>query len=118
MDDDKLGLGTEEVAPFSRAVLMLVRQVQRAKTREERIEAMMALAAQFADDHDETDETATDDYHEYIDEYLRVRLQFQQTAMRLARLAVDLVQTYAKQQNITLEEAMQKMGDDAARVFN
>ena len=75
----------------------------------------MALANQFTAEHDATDESASEDYHVVLDDFVAARLNYQQQAMRLGRLAVDLVQMYAKHNNTTVDEVAEQAKEPAQR---
>jgi len=79
-------------ASYSPAFLRLYAKVKQAKTPEERGNLMVALATQFNREHDVTDPVLNDGYHDYFEEFARARLKFQQTAVRLARLAMHEVE--------------------------
>lgn len=71
---------------------MLYRKVQKATNPDQRAEAMMALASQFAAEHDLLDHEITDDFHEYVEDYVRKRMEFQQASLRLARVAMQVIE--------------------------
>lgn len=77
--------------PFSQTTLDLFRQVQNAKTKEDRKRLIMELGEQFASEYDPSDESATDDYHNYFDEFVQAKLVYDQARMRVGRLAAHLI---------------------------
>jgi hypothetical protein len=78
--------------PYSKVVLKLCKQISITTSVEDRAQLMLQLASKFHMDNDPTDAHLTDQYHEYFDDYERARLEFQQTALRLARLAITEVE--------------------------
>jgi len=89
MTDDKNQLPT---SPYSKATLRLCRQIEEAKTKEDKVQLMLQLAARYQAEHDPTDAGLNDTFHDFFEEYERARLLFQQAAFRLARLAMSEVQ--------------------------
>lgn len=96
--------------PWSKETLALVHKIQQAKTKEERGNLMVTLANRVVAENDPTDESATDDYHAVIEEFEQARLRYQQAALRVARLTVDLVQQYASANDTTVEDVAQVVG--------
>lgn len=111
-------LVVDDDLPWSGETLALVRKIQEAKTKEERGNLMLALAGRVAAENDPTDETATDDYHGVVEEFEKARLRYQQTALRLARLTVDLVQQYAASKDSTVEDVTTAVQQQTNRVLN
>lgn len=101
-NDDDSGRGIDdtpsesgpEPPPISQRVLDLYRKARRAKTREERANVMLAMAEAFTKEHDFTDFEATDDWHAYIEDFESVRLQYERSALRLARLLLNTLDEY------------------------
>ena len=89
-------------SPFSDKTLQIVTRIHEATSPEERSNLFMALAAQFQQDHDLTDAGVDDMYHEYFEDYQRCRLEFQQAALRLGRLALNEVESVHKANHIPL----------------
>lgn len=79
-----------EDLPFSKRLLDMHREFSGA-TRERKLELAQELAALFASEHDATDYSATDDYHQYFEEYFQAKLRYEQESLRLARLAANLI---------------------------
>ncbi len=94
--------------PFSDEVLRLVQQIKSTRTKSERMGLMAELALTFAEEHDETDESATDLYHDFIDEYRQAQVSYQQAALRLARLAVQCVDVVLDENQTSIEEVIEK----------
>jgi len=122
MADDEQGGGIaqkiDEDLPWTEGTLALVHKIQQAKTKEERGNLMVALANRIATENDSTDETATDDYHDVIDDFCQARLRYQQSALRVARLTVDLVQRYADAKDTTVEKVTEQIGARTTSVLN
>jgi hypothetical protein len=70
---------------------------------------MLALALAFTEEHDFTDFTATDDWHSYIEDFERDKLQYERSALRLARLVCNTLDEY-------YEGAEEEDGDPAPAV--
>lgn len=96
----------ENEVPFSENMLRLYRQVQTARTREERQQAMMAFAGAVSQEHDPTDHSASEVYHDYIEAFDKAQLEFHQQGMRLARMATDCMDQYFVESEATLEEVL------------
>lgn len=90
----------ENEAPFSENLLQLYRQVQTARTREERQQAMMAFANAVSQEHDPTDHSASEVYHDYIEAFDKAQMEFHQHGMRLARMAVDCMDHYFAENDV------------------
>lgn len=108
--DDNTGLdsvGAGEL-PVSPRVLALYKQIRQTQSKAERAQLMMELAAIFAAEHDPTDDTATDDFHGYLEEYEQAKLRFQQAGLRVARLAMDCIDTYAESTGRPIEEVVNR----------
>ncbi len=88
----------------SEKLLDLYRQVQKAKTKEERRRLMTLLGEQFAAEHDDSDETATDDVHGYFEALAQAKLAYEQAALRVGRLAADCVSTFLKEREVPAAE--------------
>jgi hypothetical protein len=96
-DDDRDNedeLDPPEPPPVSARVLDLYRQACQAKSQKGRARAMLALAIAFTEEHDFTDFTATDDWHAYIEDFEHVRLQYERSALRLARLICNTLEEF------------------------
>jgi len=52
---------------------------------------MLTLAAQFDLEHSLLDDGYNENYHSYFEEYEEARMHFQHTALRLARLALSVI---------------------------
>lgn len=92
-------------APYSKATLHLCRQIEEAKSKEERAQLMLQLAARFHQEHDPTDAELNDHYHSFFEEYEHARMSFQQAAFRLARLAMSEVQGAFETGRLSPEES-------------
>lgn len=103
MDEDDKHKGPE-APPFSHETLVLYQRLQQATSKEERARLTVELAARFAAEYDSADATATDDFHLYFDEYEKARLEYQQKAMRVGRLASDLIKQFLEATPTTVEE--------------
>lgn len=99
------GAPLDEV-PFSENLMRLYRQVQTARTREERQQAMMAFASAVSQEHDHTDHSASEVYHDYIEAYDKAQLEFVQQGMRLARMAADCMERYFSENEVSVDEAL------------
>lgn len=93
---------TPTKSPFSEKMLRIVAKVRETESPEERANLLMALAAVFAQEHDPTDEDVDDMYHNFFEEYQRSRLEFQQAAIRLGRLAMSEVSMHLQKHDIPL----------------
>jgi hypothetical protein len=80
--------------PYSDNLLRLVTKMRSTVNPEEKANLMLTLASLFLSEHDFADEDITDDYHAYFEEYQAARLRFQQAAFRVARLALQEIQSY------------------------
>ena len=65
---------------------------------------MLQLAHQFHAGHNITDATLNDSYHAFFEDYERARLDFQQTALRLARLALTEIEEVLSGDDVLFEE--------------
>lgn len=102
---DALFVMTDSSPPlFSRPLMALYRKVRAAKDQDERTTAMMALARRFAAEHDALDYELSEDFHEFVEAYERSRLAHQQTALRLARLAVNVMEECLKEAAVPLDD--------------
>lgn len=90
--------------PYSKAVLRLCQRIKDCKSREERTQLMVQLAKRFHQEHDATDTILNDQYHDFFEEYERAQLQFQQAALRLARLALSEVDETFDANDLTIDE--------------
>ena len=93
--------------PYSEATLALVAQIREARTSGERASLVMSLASQFASEHDPTDDYMNNEYHECFDEYHRMRLKFQQAALKVGRLAMQEVESYFEENNLPMPTAVE-----------
>lgn len=94
-DTGSKGKGSAVELPFSVEVLALYHRVERATSKEERVQCMLEFAAAFASqEHDPSDTSATDSYHVYFEEYAKAKLEFEQKALRIGRLAADCIAQY------------------------
>lgn len=108
-DDINEGSDSGDIDPtISDEMLRLFHRATEARTREERTEALLELAERFSTEHDETDFTATDDWHAYIEEYIRAKLAFRQAALRLGRLAVNTLEVHFEENDISSEEVARR----------
>lgn len=85
---------------FSANLLNHFRRIQTAATKEERTQLMLEFADSFAIEHDESDYSANDNFHQYIEEYETAKLAYMQSAMRLARMGMDLIDTLQDENNL------------------
>lgn len=109
MTDETEDQGSGDIDPtISDEVLRLYHQATSAKSREQRTEALLELAKVFADEHDLTDITATDDWHSYIEEYIQAKLAFEQTALRLGRLAVNTLEVHFQENDVSDEQVAER----------
>jgi hypothetical protein len=92
-------------SPYSKATLHLCRQIEEAKSKEERAQLMLQLASRYHLEHDPTDADLNDQYHSFFEEYEHARMAFQQSAFRLARLAMSEVQGAFESGRLTPEES-------------
>lgn len=67
-------------------------RVARAQTIEEKTLRTIQLAECFAAEHDATDHTITDDCHAYTEAFEAAKMQYQQTAVKLGRLALHCIE--------------------------
>ena len=93
----------DDSTPISPEVLRLYQKIRRVRSQDERKRLMLELAAAFVADHDPTDDTATDTFHAYMEDYEEARLRFQQAALRVARLALDCIDTYESVNDVTID---------------
>lgn len=96
-------------SPYSEVLLRLVSQIQEAKSPDEKANLMMALASQFLNEHDFTNYELDDNYHAYFEEYQQSRIQFQQAAIRVGRLALHEIQGYCDQNNIPISRSFRNI---------
>jgi len=94
-------------SPYSKATLHLCRQIDGAKSREERAQLLLQLASRFHQEHDPTDAELNDQYHSFFEEYEHARMAFQQAAFRLARLALSEVNGAFESGRLTHEESVE-----------
>ena len=107
MTDETEGPG--DIDPtISDEVLRLYHQATSAKSREQRTEALLELAKVFAVEHDLTDITATDDWHAYIEDYVRAELLYRQAALRLGRLAVNTLEVHFDENDVSDEQVAER----------
>jgi hypothetical protein len=105
MTDDIKGPPPLLNAPsYSNAVLHLCQRIKDAKTPGERAELMLQLANRFYKEHDPTDAKLNDDYHEFFEDYEQARMNFQQAALRLARLAMSEVDEAFETSDVSLDD--------------
>jgi hypothetical protein len=58
-----------------------------------RLNHLMDLASKFAANHDLLDHEMIEEIHELVEVYERSRLDYRQTAVRLGRLAMTIIQS-------------------------
>lgn len=105
MPDDNSG---DLLPPYSDMVLSLVARIREANSSEERANLMMNLAAQFTSEHDPTDEMIDEELHDYVEEYQQARMRFQQSALRVGRLAMNEVQGYFAENGVPLPTVVKR----------
>lgn len=104
VDDENRGDDEAGELPFSHETLVLFQRLQRTTAKEERIQLTLELASRFAAEYDPSDSTATDDVHGYFDELAKTKLAYEQSAMRVGRLAADCIGQFLAASNVTIEE--------------
>ncbi len=95
-----------EDLPFSIDLLELYQAFQEAPNREARADLTRQIAATFAQERDTTDGTATEEYHEFFENYERSALSFEQQSDKLSRLAINLISSYLSQHETTVEDLL------------
>lgn len=70
--------------------------VEKATTREERLKALKALVTAYLQEYDPGDHELLDDWHSYVEEYQRAKLEFEQATARLGRLLAHSLSAHAE----------------------
>lgn len=78
---------------FSEDLVDCFQRIQRTRSKGEKVQLMMEFAETFAAEYDSADHTANENYHEFIEQFERARLEFQQASMKLARMGVDFMES-------------------------
>ena len=74
-------------------MLDLFNKVEAATSSHARLSAMMDLASAFANEHDNLDHEVIEELHELVEMYEQVRMAYRQTAVKLGRLAMQVIKT-------------------------
>lgn len=82
--------------PYSDKVFQIIIELEHAESYVDRVALLMELASQFSKDHDSTMTDLPEKYHKLFEDYQTARLRFQQTALRLGRLALAEVNNFKK----------------------
>jgi hypothetical protein len=76
---------------ISKTLLRLRQGLKAASTKKEKVGMMLSIATQFNREHDIFNGDFNEGYHAHFEEFEQARIVFQQAAMRLARLAVSVI---------------------------
>lgn len=98
------GCGQIHEQPYSKDLLELYHEIQKAESPEERSALMTAFAEQFADDLDETDEFMEEPAHELVAEFQLARLQYYSLAHKLARCVIRGMHNYDAEEKARLQK--------------
>lgn len=104
-DDEVLTL------PFPDRVLSIYRQLSETTDPNERYMLSRELAEIFAEDHDPTDPELTDGYHQYFEEFDQAKLEYDQAALKVARLAFQVIEQYLVHKGLTTEDLSDPLPD-------
>lgn len=95
MNDDKPCPDCGEMhEEFSGTMLEIYQAVKEAVDPEDRQMLMVALAEEFAAHHDLTDSDLLDEFHQYVEEFHAAQLAYNQKAVRLGRMALQIMEHY------------------------
>ncbi len=103
--------------PISPPMLSLFVKYHRAKTIRDRQDICAQLARQFAAEYDPTANDATEDWHQFFEQYLTAEEAMRQAALKLSRLAIHWMTEAVDKASMSLEEVATVV-DQAARAAN
>ncbi len=90
--------------PFPDRVLNVYRQLSEAEDPNDRYMLSRELAEIFAETHDPTDPNLTDIYHQYFEEFDHAKLAYDQAALKVARLASQVIEQYLVHKGLSPED--------------
>lgn len=93
----------DEARPFSTDLLKLYQEFMQAPSKEVRDSLAKRIAATFASERDSSDCSASEDYHEFFENYEMALLNYEQQSNKLSRLAVHLIGAYLTQNDTEVE---------------
>jgi hypothetical protein len=94
----------DEDFPFSTQLLELYQAFTHAPNAEARIDLAKRIAVTFAAERDATDISASEEYHEFFENFEAAVLKYEQQSSKLARLAVNLIGSYLAQHDAQVED--------------
>ncbi len=98
-------VGVVQDLPFSQELIDLYQQWQN-RSKDERMSLSLEMATVFCAEHDPTDEQFSDEYHSIFDDFLEAQLRFETEAMRLSRLAVQVISDHLSTHGIDLNNVI------------
>lgn len=102
-NDDKADDGTINL-PFPHRLISLYRQFEEATDQEDRYMLAREIAEVFSEDHDPTDYELNDSYHEYFEEFDKAKLAYDQAALKVARVATQVVKHHLLANDLSVED--------------
>jgi hypothetical protein len=102
--------GCDEVCskPVSERMLGLFKQFKAAHSAEDRLALTEKIAEVFLEEHDFSDAYVSDLYHQYFEEFQKVKVEYAQGAARLSRLAIHVTETYLATTEMSEEDLEEK----------
>lgn len=98
-------VGVIQDLPFSQELMDLYQQWQ-SQSKDERMSLSLEMASVFCAEHDPTDEQFSNEYHAIFDDFLAAQLKFETEAMRLSRLAIQIISDHLSAHGIDLDEVV------------
>lgn len=97
--------------PFPPRLVSLYRQLEESTDPEERYMLSREMAEIFSADHDPTDHQLTDSYHEYFEEFDKAKLAYDQAALKVARVATQVIDQYLVSKNMSTDDLCDPVPD-------
>jgi hypothetical protein len=94
----------DEDLPFSIELLELYQAFNNAPNAAARNDLAKRIAVTFAAERDSTDVSASEEYHEFFEDFEAAVLKYEQQSSKLARLAVNLISSYLAQNDTQVED--------------
>lgn len=95
--------GQNHELPFSQTVVKLYQDFVNSSSQEERVRLASQIAEAYAAEHDRTDPSASEDYHQYFEEYEEARAKLDQAGLKLARLAVHVIGEFLSHHRVDID---------------
>ncbi len=93
--------------PFSHELLDLYQSFHEAPI-EERPALVLKIAATFAAERDPSDTESSEEYHDLVEAYERAQLKYEQHAQRVTRLAVQLIESFFKNEGLEVDDVLEE----------